>query len=112
MVERKFTSSKQQTFEDKNAAINDSNGCLQNRLGAVCQADKTGGTWSFHEQKKHNVIELLVVKFTILTFTWGKSVIASHLEIGNITALTFLLKTGVPTLWNFYKYFKKYGLSC
>ena len=48
--------------------------------GAVCQGNTTGGTWSYQERTKHiNVVELIVVKLAILTFTKGKSVTAIHL---------------------------------
>ena len=36
---------------------------------AVCQVTTTGGTWSYQEKTKHNVLELIAVKLSILTFT-------------------------------------------
>ena len=75
MVEGEFISSKRQTTENRNATVNNPNGCFQNRLGAVCQGNTTAGTWSYQERTKHiNVVELILVKLAILTFTKGKSV--------------------------------------
>ena len=38
--------------------------------GAVCQGEKTRGVWSEQEQKLHiNILELLAVKLTLLSFT-------------------------------------------
>ena len=37
VVEGEFTSSEWQTTENRNATVNHPNGCLQDRLGAVCQ---------------------------------------------------------------------------
>ena len=63
--------------------------------GAVCQGTTTGGTWSYQERTKHiNLLELIAVKFAILTFTRGKSVTTVHLQIGNMTALPCFLKMG------------------
>ena len=35
VVEGEFTSSERQTTENRNATVNNPNGCFQNRLGAV-----------------------------------------------------------------------------
>ena len=62
---------------------------------AVCQGINTGGTWSYQERTKHiNILELIAVKLAILTFTKGKSVTAIHLQIDNMTALSYLVKMG------------------
>ena len=62
---------------------------------AVCQGITTGGTWSYQERTKHiNILELIAVKLPILTFTKGKSVTVIHLQIGNMTALSYLVKMG------------------
>ena len=63
--------------------------------GAVCQGITTGGTWSYHERTKHiNVLEHIAVKLAISTFTRGKSVRTIHLQIDNMTALSYLVKMG------------------
>ena len=41
-----------------------------------------------------NVLELIAVKLPILTFTEGKSVTVIHLQIDNMTALSYLVKLG------------------
>ena len=88
MVEGKFSSSEQQTAENRNGTINNPNGCFQNRLGVICQGTTMRGTWSYQERTKHiNVLELL----PILTFTKRKSVASLHLQIENMTALPALL---------------------
>ena len=92
MVEGKFSSSEQQTAENRNGTINNPNGCFQNRLGVICQGTTVGGTWSYQERTKHiNVLELFAVKLPILTFTKRKSVTSLHLQIENMTALPALL---------------------
>ena len=63
--------------------------------GAVCQGNTTEGIWSYQERSKHiNILELIAVKLAILTFTKGKSVTAIHLQIDNMTALSYLVKMG------------------
>ena len=63
--------------------------------GAVCQGTTTRGTWSYQERAKHiNILELIAVKLGILTFTKGKSVTAIHLQIDNMTTLSYLVKMG------------------
>ena len=95
MVEREFTFSEWQTTENSNSTIHHPNICIQKGLGAVCQGTTTGGTWSYQERTKHiNLLELIAVKFAILTFTRGKSVTTVHLQIGNMTALPCFLKMG------------------
>ena len=62
-------------------------------MGAVCQGTAAGGTWSYRERTKHiNVLELSGVKLAILTSTRGKSVTTIHLQIDNMTALSYLVK--------------------
>lgn len=47
------------------------------------------------EKPKHiNVLDLIAVKFEILTITKWKSVKAIYLQIENVAALTYLLKIG------------------
>ena len=95
MVEEEFTSSERQTTENRNTTVNNPNECFQNSLGAVCQGTTTEGTWSYQERTKHfNILELIAVKLAILTITKGKSVTAIHLQIDNMTALSYLVKMG------------------
>ena len=95
VVEGEFTSSQQQTTENRNATVSNPNGCFQNRLGAVYQGTTRGGTWSYQKRTKHiNVLELIVVKLAILAFTKGKSVTAIHIQIDNMTVLSYLVKRG------------------
>ena len=86
MVEGEFTSSEWQPLKV---------GCFQNRLGAVCQGTTKVETWSYQERTKHiNILELIAAKLAILTFTKGKSLTAIHLQIDNMTALSYLVKMG------------------
>ena len=63
--------------------------------GASCQERSTGGPWKNQEKVKHiNVLELLAVKLAILTFTKTLKVTLIHLQIDNITALSYLQKMG------------------
>ena len=51
--------------------------------------------WSAQEMKYHiNILELLVVKLAIQTFTKYRDVKAINLQIDNIVALTYLMKMG------------------
>ena len=72
--------------------------------GTVCQGSTRGGTWSYQERTKHiNILELIAVKLAILTFIKGKSVTAIHLQIDNMTALSYLVKMGELAVQNCYK---------
>ena len=63
--------------------------------GAFCNGVLTGWKLSKKEENLHkNVLELIAAKFAILTFTKGQSNIAIHMQIGNKTALSYLLKMG------------------
>ena len=42
VVEGEFTSSERQTTENRNATVNNPNGCFQNRLGQFCEGTTTG----------------------------------------------------------------------
>ena len=95
VVEGEFTSSERQTTENRNATVNNLNGCFQHWFGAVCQGTITEGTWSYQEgTKRINILELIAVKLAILTFLKGKSVTAIHLQIDNMTDLSYLVKMG------------------
>ena len=51
------------------------------------------GTYSYQQRTKHiNVLELIAVKLANLTFVRGKSVTTIHLQIDNMTALSYLVK--------------------
>ena len=55
----------------------------------------TGGKWSRQEQKKHiNVLELLAVKLALLTYLKDQTRKIIHLQIDNMTALSYLVKMG------------------
>ena len=98
MVEGEFTFSERQTSENRNATVNNPNGCFQNRFGGdgdSLSGTTTKGTWSYQERTKHiSVLELIAVKRAILAFTKDKSVTAIHLQIDNMTALSYLVKIG------------------
>ena len=69
--------------------------CIQKRLGAVCRGIRTGGQWSKKEQDLHiNQLELLAIKFAILTFAEMWKMSAVHIQVDNMTALSYLLKMG------------------
>ena len=63
--------------------------------GASCQGQRTEGSWSITEKDLHiNVLEIIAVKYAILTFTKIKKPRLIHLKMDNIVALTYLLKMG------------------
>ena len=81
--------------KNRNATVNNPNGCFQNRLGAVCQGTTTGVTWSYKERRKHiKTQELIEVNPAILTFTKDKSVTAIQLQIENTTAVLLGINGG------------------
>ena len=63
--------------------------------GASCQGVSTGGKWSEKERTYHiNILELIAVKLALLTFinqVRGKNL---HLQVDNMTALSYILKQG------------------
>ena len=62
---------------------------------AHCNRISTEGKWSRKEQGRHiNVLELMAVKFAILTFTKNLSNLTIHIQMDNKVALSFLLKMG------------------
>ena len=64
-------------------------------LGAYCKGVSTGGVWSKKEKHFHiNILELLLLKFAILTFTKNFSYLTIHVQIDNKVALAYLLKMG------------------
>ena len=63
--------------------------------GAVCQEISTGGQWSKEEQLLHIIVlELKIVKLSLLTFNKQKSLKAVHIQVDNTTALLYLVKIG------------------
>ena len=63
--------------------------------GAVCRGIRTGAQWSKKEQDLHiNQLELLAIKFAILTFAKMWKMSAIHIQVDNMTALSYLLKMG------------------
>ena len=63
--------------------------------GAHCNGISTGEKWSKKEQQHHiNVLELVAVKFAILTFTKNLSNLTIHIQMDNKIALSYLLKMG------------------
>ena len=88
---RRIYFSERKITENRNTTVNNPNGYFQNRLEAVCQGTTTAETWWYQERTKHiNVLQLIVVKLAILTFTKGKSA-EIHLQIDNMTALSYLV---------------------
>ena len=66
-----------------------------NSFGGSLSGNHHKGTWSHQERTKRiNVLELIAVRLAILTFTRGKSVTTIHLQIDNMTALSYLVKVG------------------
>ena len=58
-------------------------------------ASKKGCQWSKKEQDLHtNQLELLAIKFAILTFAKMWKMSAIHIQVNNMTALSYLLKMG------------------
>ena len=63
--------------------------------GAVCNGIQTSGQWSEEDRTLNiNVLELLAIKLALFSFTKGKRVKATHFQIDNKTALSYLLKMG------------------
>ena len=69
---------------------------LQKRVeGATCNGISTGAMWSAQEMKYHIIIlDLLAVKLSIQTFTKCRDVKAIPVQVGDIAALTYLMKMG------------------
>ena len=75
-------------------------------LGSVCRGIRTGGQRSKKKQDLHiNQLELLTIKFIILTFAKMWKMSAIHIQVDNMTALSYLLKMGGRK----YKSQKKFG---
>ena len=61
--------------------------------GVSCQNQFTGEPWSIIERKCHiNVLELMVAKLAIMTFTVNKKIQSIHMRIDNMAALKYLVK--------------------
>ena len=69
--------------------------CLNKRLGGMLQGSFDRGKWSTGEKYFHiNVLELLALIFSILTFTKDLSHLTIHVLVDNKVALAHLLKMG------------------
>ena len=88
----KITTAKGTKFSDTDAS--------KSGWGVFCNGVSTVGKLPEKENLHINVLELIAVKFAILTFTKGQSSIATHLQINNKTVLSYLLKMGVHTTEN------------
>ena len=63
--------------------------------GAICQGIRTGGLWSKNEQEyRINLLELLAIKFVLLTFSKMMNFKSVHIQVDNQTAFSHLLKKG------------------
>ena len=63
--------------------------------GAVCRGIRTGSQWSKNKQDLHiNQLELLAMKFGILTFAKMWKMSAMNIQVDSMTTLTYLLKMG------------------
>ena len=63
--------------------------------GATCNGISTERMWSAPEMKSRiNVLELLDIKLAIQTFSKTLKYKVIHLQVDNMVALTYLLKTG------------------
>ena len=94
LVERKPFTLQWETSESVSTRPGHTNRCIQGGLGSIVHRS-TGGSWTNQEKVKHiNVLELLAVKLAILTFTKTLKVTLIHLQIDNITALSYLQKMG------------------
>ena len=62
---------------------------------------RTGGQWSKKEQDLHiNQLELLAIKFAILTLPKMWKMSAIHIQVDNMTALSYMLKIGEQRIQN------------
>ena len=103
-MEGEFTSSEQQTTEIGMPQLIIQTDASETCWGAVCQGTTMGITWSYQEWARHsNILEFIAVKLAILTFGKDKLVAAIHLQIDNMTALSYLLKMGELVVQNCYK---------
>ena len=62
---------------------------------AGSQRIRTGGLWSRKEQQYNiNLLELLAIKFALLTFSKMMNFKSVHIQVDNQIALSYLLKMG------------------
>jgi len=81
--------------------------------GAFFQGIRTWGAWSREEENFHiNVLELLAIKYAILSICQERKVKSLHIQVDNKVALSYLLKMGGTTSICMTKYQKKFGDSC
>ena len=63
--------------------------------GAVRQGIPAGGEWNFQEQQLYiNVLEMKAVKLALLAYHKHFQMKAINFQIGNIKALSYLVKMG------------------
>ena len=67
----------------------------QQKAGGLLQGSFDRGEWSKEDRHFHiNVLELLALKFAILTFTKNLSHLIIYVQVDNKVALAYLLKMG------------------
>ena len=66
----------------------------QQKAGGILQRSFYRGEWSKKKLFHINILELLALKFTILTFTKNLSHLTIHAQVDNKVALVYLLKMG------------------
>ena len=61
--------------------------------GAYCQKVSTGRQWFLQESNLHiNVLELLLIKLALLTFSKMVNLKSIHFQVDNMSALSYLTK--------------------
>ena len=76
---------------------------LLRRVGAYCQRISIGGQWTLQESRSArtqrlkrliSLLELKAINLALLTFHKMLSLKAAHFQVGNTTALSYLMKMG------------------
>ena len=63
--------------------------------GAHCLGQSVGGQWTSQESSQHiNLLELKAVHLALLTFSKVRNMTAVHLQMDNMTALSYLVRMG------------------
>ena len=69
--------------------------CFSPGMGAVCNGERTRGSWSHQEQSLHiNCLELLAATLEIQSFAKERSGISVVLKIDNTTAVAYINRRG------------------
>ena len=93
LVGRKYKANQWQKNSTVGASDDNPNKFFQKMVGAHCNGISTRRKWSIKGQGYHiNVLKLMAVKFTILTFTKNFSNLAIHIQMDNKVALTYMLE--------------------